>query len=79
MEGDGFFLKYFTISLLMIIAGFGIRIYLKKMSLNDPSRVFGVTVYYLKFASKALIIFGILSFVIFLIALYFDLKYRGYL
>lgn len=58
---------YFIGSILMVLGGVRIRIHLKK---PDFVGVTGFSIFYLKFASLALIIFGSLSMLAFLVAFY---------
>lgn len=44
--------------LLAILAGIGIKIYLKKAGINDLKRILGVGIFWLKFIANTLIILG---------------------
>lgn len=71
---DGFFFKYFSISVLMIIVGVATRVYFKKVGLDDLNKVLGVGVHWLKFAANTLIIIGGFCVIVLLITFYYYLK-----
>lgn len=63
-------IHYFFISVIMILVGIGIQKYLKKYQMNN---IRGMSVFYLKFASVALILFGAVSLIAFLVSFYLRL------
>tara|TARA_R110001592_G_scaffold11703_1_gene57482 strand:- start:864 stop:1085 length:222 start_codon:yes stop_codon:yes gene_type:complete len=66
-------IEYGFYSLLIISSGFGIRKYLKWAKLNNQSLILGINVFWLKLTSIVFIIFGLVAFIAFLFAMYYDL------
>ena len=67
---------YLLISVCMVFFGFAIKRYINRTGLNN---VLGVSIYYWKLVSKAFILFGTLSGLSFLVALFYEMKYQGFL
>jgi hypothetical protein len=67
-------IKYGLLSLLIVLGGIVVKLYLKKSGLNDMKRILGVNVFWLKLYSNFAIIMGSVALIAFLVALYFDLK-----
>jgi hypothetical protein len=74
MEDYDFFYNYLPASILMILVGFGIKVYLRKIGKNTDRYSFSV--FGLKYISNAFIIFGSIALFFALIAAFLVLRYE---
>ena len=72
------YLKYYIFSLIYILIGYLIKLYLKKTGLNNLNKILGIGVFWLKVFANILIIIGILSLIMFSISFYYHLQLQGY-
>ena len=76
---DGFLIKYFLESTLLIVLGLMIKLYLKKTKIGDWKRVLSVGVFWLNVTGNVLIIIGAFCLLVLLITFYFYLKSENHL
>ena len=68
-----FYLVNSSISILLIIGGLLVQIYLKRNGLWDLSKILGVNIYWIKLYSYQIIIVGIISLIAILVAFFYTL------
>jgi len=66
-------IEYLIYSAIMILAGFGIRKYLKWAKINNLRMILGINVFWIKLWGYIFIIVGFVSFIFLALALYGDL------
>lgn len=62
-----YFIKNFSLTISVIVVGIAIKIYLKRVGINDLNKILGVGIFWLKFLANTLIILGIFGLITLLI------------